>query len=66
MTSTVTVPEICRLADADAASLLQIWKETRGTAPPNTFTARLMRLTLAWEVQAASEGGASAKDSKRW
>ena len=48
MTLTVTAPDICRLAESDAATLRQIWQETKGTAPPKTFTARLMRLSLAW------------------
>jgi len=44
----------------------QIWQETRGSAPPKTFTARLMRLSLAWEVQAASAGGDSAFARRAW
>jgi hypothetical protein len=66
MITTATKPHIHRLEEADAAALRQIWHETGGTAPPNTFTARLMRLSLAWEVQAASEGGESARDRKSW
>ena len=58
--------DIRRLADADAAKLRQIWQEARGSAPPKTFTARLMRLSLACELQAALEGGESAKERKAW
>jgi len=58
--------DIRALEEADAAALRQIWRETKGTAPPKTFTARLMRLALAWEVQAALEGGESARDRKWW
>lgn len=53
MTLTVIAPDICRLVEADAATLRRIWQETKGTAPPKTFTARLMRLSLAWDAQAA-------------
>lgn len=66
MTLTVADPDIRQLAEADAATLRQIWQETRGAAPPKTFTARLMRLALAWEVQAALEGGDSARYRKAW
>mgnify|MGYP000290716782 CR=1 FL=1 len=45
----VADPDIRQLTEADAATLRQIWQETRGAAPPKTFTARLMRLALAWE-----------------
>ncbi|MDU8926284.1 DUF2924 domain-containing protein [Alisedimentitalea sp. MJ-SS2] len=66
MTSTVTAPDICRLAEADAATLRQIWQETKGTAPPKTFTARLMRLALAWDAQAALSGGEPAGTRRAW
>lgn len=66
MTSTVPGPDLRRLGEANAASLRQIWREARGSAPPKTFTARLMRLSLAWEVQAALEGGESAKERRAW
>lgn len=66
MTSTVPGPDIRRLEEADAAALRQIWRETRGAAPPKTFTARLMRLCLAWDAQAALAGGESARDRKVW
>lgn len=66
MTSASTRPDIRLLADADAATLRQIWLETKGTAPPKTFTARLMRLALAWDAQAELEGGESARNRKAW
>ncbi|WP_171096801.1 DUF2924 domain-containing protein [Ruegeria sp. HKCCD7255] len=66
MTLTVTAPDICRLADADAATLRRLWQETKGTAPPKTFTARLMRLSLAWDAQAVSAGGGSAFARRAW
>ena len=64
MTSTLPDPDIRRLEEADAAALRQIWRESRGAGPPKTFTARLMRFALAWEVQVASEGGESARARK--
>ena len=66
MTSTVPGPDLRRLEEADAAALRQIWRENRGTAPPKTFTARLMRLSLAWEVQSALEDSESVKDRSAW
>ena len=66
MTSTVTAPDICRLAEADAATLRQIWQETKGIAPPKTFTARLMRLALAWDAQAALSGGEAPRTRRTW
>ena len=41
--------DIPQLEVADAARLRQLWMEDKGTAPPRTFTARLMRLALAWD-----------------
>lgn len=66
MTSTLTVLDFCRLAEADAATLRQIWQETKGAAPPKTLTARLMRQALAWDAQAASTGGESASARRAW
>ena len=66
MTSTVTAPDICRLAEADAATLRQVWQATKGTAPPKTFTARLMRLSLAWDAQATLSGGEAAGTRRAW
>lgn len=66
MTLTVTAPDICRLAEADAATLRRIWQETKGTTLPKTFTARLMRLSLAWDAQAALAGGESALSRRAW
>lgn len=66
MTSTVTTLDICQLAEVDAATLRQIWQEARGTAPPKTFTARLMRLSLAWDAQTALAEGESAVARRDW
>lgn len=63
---TMPGPDIRSLEEANAAALRQIWRETRDAAPPKTITARLMRLALAWEAQAASEGCERARDRKAW
>lgn len=57
---------IRQLEDADAATLRQIWTRTKGSAPPRTFTARLMRLALAWDAQVTSEQAEPAKIRRQW
>jgi hypothetical protein len=54
------------LEEADAGTLRQLWEETKGLAPPKTFTARLMRLSLAWDIQTARQGRESAKTKRDW
>lgn len=54
------------LEKADAATLRQLWASSKGTQPPRTFTARLMRLALAWDAQAADAGGETAQARKAW
>lgn len=62
-TATATAAVLARLADAPAAELRAIWCAQSGTAPPATFTARLLRLALAWGAQQGEQGGkASARD----
>lgn len=40
-----------------------MWSAERGTPPPATFTARLLRLALAWDAQKKEQGGkVSARD----
>jgi hypothetical protein len=58
--------DIPQLEGADAARLRQLWTDTKGSAPPKTFTARLMRLALAWEAQAARDGSEPAKTKRVW
>ena len=58
--------DIPQLEVADAARLRQLWMEDKVTAPPRTFTARLMRLALAWDAQAAREGREPAKTRQEW
>ena len=55
-----------QLEQADAATLRRLWVETKGSEPPKTFTARLMRLALAWEAQAAVAGCENWKTHRAW
>ncbi|WP_137702214.1 DUF2924 domain-containing protein [Marimonas lutisalis] len=66
MRSATSSPEIQRLEGASAATLRQLWAEARGVAPPKTFTARLMRLALAWQAQVGMEGAEPAKARRDW
>ena len=54
------------LEKADAATLRQLWASSKGTNPPKTFTARLMRLALAWDAQAARDGRETAQVRQAW
>ena len=55
-----------QLEVADATRLRQLWMEIKGSAPAKTFTARLMRLALAWDAQAMTEGGGVTKARQSW
>ena len=57
---------IHQLGEADAATLRRLWDKSKGTKPPKTFTSRLMRLALAWDAQAAREGGETAQARRNW
>ena len=58
--------DIRQLVSSDAAGLRQIWTEVKGSPPPRTFSARLMRLALAWDAQAMSEGEEPARINRAW
>ena len=55
-----------QLGEADAAILRQLWATSRGTKPPKTCTARLMRLALAWDAQAVREGRETVGARQSW
>ncbi len=55
-----------QLEDAEAAALRRLWIEAKDSAPPRTFTARLMRLALAWDTQLASTGGETTNVRRAW
>ncbi len=66
MTTNPTTPRLEEIEQADAATLRRIWAESKGSTPPKTFTARLMRLALAWDVQASNGSGEAAKVWRGW
>ncbi len=58
--------DLQELEQADAAALRRLWAEIKGAEPPKTFTARLMRLALAWEAQAAVASGETSHTHRAW
>ncbi len=66
MTRATAQLDIGHLEGADAATLRRLWTTSKGIEPPKTFTARLMRLALAWDAQTASEGREAAKVRREW
>ena len=59
-------PGIEGLAKTPAAALRAIWRERRGAPPPSTIAARLMRLALAWDMQAEAQGGETRAIRRQW
>ena len=57
---------LLQLEETDAATLRRMWLEIKGSEPPKTFTARLMRLALAWDEQAGREGPEPTKTRRDW
>ena len=66
MRSSATTLDIRQLEDAKAATLRRLWLDVKGSAPPRSLTARLMRQALAWDVQAASIGGEAESARRAW
>lgn len=66
MIRSVAELDLQELEKADAAALRRLWAEIKGAEPPKTFTARLMRLALAWEAQAAVAGGVISQTHRAW
>lgn len=58
--------DLAAIAVADAPELRRLWKARRGSPPPPTLSARLMRLALAWDVQATVQGGETAAIRRQW
>ena len=54
------------LGMAPAKELRAIWQERRGTSPPPTLSARLMRLALAWDLQSEGQGGEPRALRRQW
>ncbi len=66
MRSVVNGLNVQQLEDADAATLRRLWVDVKGSAPPKTFTARLMRLALAWDAQVAVKGDETKNVRHAW
>ncbi|MDU8912866.1 DUF2924 domain-containing protein [Aestuariicoccus sp. MJ-SS9] len=49
-----------------ARDLKQLWEARRGSPPPATLTARVLRVALAWDVQAESQGGEVSAVRRQW
>lgn len=58
--------DLAVLAELEAAELRRLWLERRGVPAPPTLSGRLMRLALAWEIQADAEGGESSAVRRQW
>ncbi|MFD2855032.1 DUF2924 domain-containing protein [Seohaeicola zhoushanensis] len=58
--------DIAALEASSAADLRRLWADHLGGAPPSTFSARLMRLALAWRIQADRDGGESPAIRRQW
>ena len=54
------------LRDMTAADLRALWSERLGKPPPRTLSGRLLRLGLAWQMQAMRDGGESQSDRRSW
>jgi len=67
-THTAKRSEVCvtDLRDMTAADLRALWAERLGKPPPRTFSGRLLRLGLAWQMQAAREDVESAANRRSW
>lgn len=58
--------ELVRIGTMSAAELRLLWQSRKGSAPPSFTTARLMRATLAWDMQAEVFGGETPAVRRRW
>ena len=58
--------DIETLSMTPAKELRAIWLERRGTLPPPTLSSRLMRLALAWDLQADGQGGEPRALQRQW
>jgi hypothetical protein len=56
--------ELAGLEDMDSAALRTRWTSLTGGKPPRV-SPKLLRLALAWELQAAVHGGLSRRTQKR-
>lgn len=57
--------ELAALADMDGAALRTRWCAITGNTRPPQVSPKLLRLALAWELQAAVHGGLSRRTQQR-
>ena len=58
--------EVARIAAMDLAALRHLWREVHDEDTPSGLSARLLRLALAWEVQADVLGRECAAERRGW
>ncbi len=58
--------DLALLTEAQAAELRRLWEERRGVPPPPTLSGRLMRLALAWDIQANAWGSEPPAIRRQW
>ena len=56
---------LARLEELDAAELGSEWQARHGSAPPPALPGRILRLALAFELQADALGGLSRRAARR-
>ena len=54
------------LTSASARDLRRLWGARRGNPPPPTLSARVMRIALAWVMQAEAQGGEARGIRRQW
>jgi hypothetical protein len=58
--------DLAAVSGAGAPELRRLWEVRRGSPPPPTLSARLMRAALAWDIQAEEWGGESQAIRRQW
>ena len=58
--------DLNEFAGSSARELRQLWEARRGNSPPPTLSARVMRVVLAWDVQATAQGGEANAIRRQW
>ena len=58
--------DLADLTTASARDLRRHWEARRGTPPPPTLSARVMRIALAWDLQAEAQGGEARGTRRQW
>ena len=58
--------ELARIEGMSAPELKELWQRTKGCPAPKTMSSRLLRLALAWDVQAQDRGGEGKASTTAW